>query len=82
MDSALRLLKPQLRQLLQRHFIEGDSVRAIASATGVLQHQLRKSIRNAINLLATCRAGRSAAAQILPAINSITMERPAASAEH
>ena len=51
LDSSLRLLKPQLRQLLQRHFIEGDSVRAIASATGVPQHQLRKSIRNAIKLL-------------------------------
>ncbi|QNJ13983.1 RNA polymerase sigma factor/ type III [Synechococcus sp. A18-46.1] len=51
LDRGLALLKPQQRQLLQRHFIEGDSVRRIASATGVPQHQLRKSIRNAIELL-------------------------------
>ena len=51
LDRALPLLEPQQRQLLQRHFIEGDSVRRIASATGVPQHQLRKSIRNAIELL-------------------------------
>ena len=51
LDRALQLLKPHQRQLLQRHFIKGDSVRTIASATGVPQHQLRKSIRNAIKLL-------------------------------
>ncbi len=53
-DRALALLKPQERQLLQRHFIEGDSVRQIASATGVPQHQLLKPIRNAIELLQHC----------------------------
>ena len=51
LDRALPLLWLQQRQLLQRHFIEGDSVRRIASATGVPQHQLQKSIRNAIELL-------------------------------
>ena len=51
LNRALPLLKPQQWQLLQRHFIEGDSVQRIASATCVPQHQLRKSIRNAIELL-------------------------------
>lgn len=51
LQRALQLLKPQQRRLLQRHFIEGDSVRRIATATGVPQHQLRKSIRAALQLL-------------------------------
>lgn len=51
LQRALQLLKPQQRRLLQRHFIEGDSVRRIAAATGVPQHQLRKSIRAALQLL-------------------------------
>ena len=51
LQRALQLLKPQQRRLLQRHFIEGDSVRRIAAATGVPQHQLRRSIRAALELL-------------------------------
>ena len=51
LQRDLQLLKPQQRRLLQRHFIEGDSVRRIAAATGVPQHQLRKSIRAALQLL-------------------------------
>ena len=49
--ACYKLLTPQQRRLLQRHFIEGDSVRRIAAATGVPQHQLRKSIRAALQLL-------------------------------
>ena len=51
LDRALQLLKPQQRQLLQRHFIHGDSVRRIASETGIPQLQLRNSIRKAVQLL-------------------------------
>lgn len=51
LQRALQLLKPQQRRFLQRHFIAGDSVRRIAAATGVPQHQLRKSIRGALQLL-------------------------------
>ena len=51
LDRALQMLKPQQRQLLQRHFIHGDSVRRIASETGIPQLQLRNSIRKAVQLL-------------------------------
>lgn len=51
LDCALQLLKPQQRQLLQRHFIEGDSVRRIASDTGVPQCQLSNNIRTAVQML-------------------------------
>ena len=51
LDRALQLLKPAQRQLLLRYFIHGDSVRRIASDTGMPQGQLRNSIRNAVQLL-------------------------------
>ena len=51
LDHALLMLKPKQRQLLQRYFIHGDSVRRIASDTGVPQGQLRNSIRNAVRML-------------------------------
>ena len=51
LDHALLMLKPKQRQFLQRYFIHGDSMRRIASDTGVPQGQLRNSIRNAVQML-------------------------------
>ena len=50
LQRALQLLKPQQRRLLQRHFIEGDSVRRIA-AHRCPSASIARSIRAALELL-------------------------------